>query len=117
MPEVRKSLRVTDYRHISLCNVTMKIITKVLANILKDYRPLFVSERQSDFVKGRLISDNILIAREMMHYIEKQSKRSQALLAIKVDMCKSCDRVKWQFMRHILMKMGVERNWVERVMT
>lgn len=53
IPKVKD--RVTDYRPVSLCNVSMRIITKVLANRLKEYLPDMNSVHQSAFVKNRLM--------------------------------------------------------------
>lgn len=69
MTEVR---RVDDLRPIILCNVSMKIITKVLANRLCRILPMLISGTQSAFVKGRVITDNVIVAHEVSHYIWKR---------------------------------------------
>jgi hypothetical protein len=79
----------SDLRPISLCNVLYKIVAKVLANLLL---PDIISPNQSDFVPGRLISDNILIAYEVAHYLRNRRGRGESYAAIKLDMCKAYDR-------------------------
>lgn len=59
-----------DLRPISLCNELVKIITKVLANRMKNVLDNMESEFQSVFIFGRLIMDNIMVSYEVMHYLK-----------------------------------------------
>ncbi|KAK6119247.1 hypothetical protein DH2020_047010 [Rehmannia glutinosa] len=59
----------TDYRPMSLSNVSNNIITKILNTRLFGLLPQIISPCQSGFIKGRLISDNILFAHELIHTI------------------------------------------------
>ncbi|KAL8106012.1 hypothetical protein AgCh_029715 [Apium graveolens] len=50
----------------------MKIIIKVIANRLKKVLELIILDTQGAFLPGRLISDNIMISFEIMHYLKKK---------------------------------------------
>lgn len=84
---------VSDLRPIYLCNVMMKIVTKMLANRLKNLLSLIISEFQSDFIPGRLITDNVIAAFEVNHRMNRKTRGKIGYSALKIDMSKAYDRV------------------------
>ena len=60
-----------------------KIITKVLSNRLKPLLPNLILQNQSSFVAGRNITDNVIIAQEVIHSM-RSKKGAEGWMAINV---------------------------------
>ena len=93
IPKVKNPKKIYDFWPISLYNVFYNIIAKVLVNRLKLVLSHVVSEFQSAFLSGRLISDNVLVAFETLHYLKRKRQGKSGYMALKLDMSKAYDRV------------------------
>lgn len=104
--KVHSPRRVADFRPISLSNVLYNLVAKVLANRLNPLLPQLISDKQSAFMSKRLITDNILIAHETLHYLKSKRTGKMGYMALKLDMSKAYDRVEWVFQEKIMLRMG-----------
>ncbi|KAL0360990.1 UNVERIFIED_CONTAM: putative mitochondrial protein [Sesamum radiatum] len=95
---------VSQFRPISLCNVIYKITSKAITNRLKPFMNSIISDSQSAFIPGRLISDNILVAYEVNHFLKSKTGGKKRFAAIKLDMSKAYDRVEWCFLERMLLR-------------
>nr|GMD52524.1 ribonuclease H [Ipomoea batatas] len=115
IPKVRRPENIKQFRPISLCNVSYKVITKTITNRLKVLLPKIVSPFQSSFVPGRQITDNVFIYQEVMHTMRKK-RGPHGIMAIKLDLEKAYDRLSWTFIRSTLHELGFTNSWVNLIM-
>ena len=76
---------MSDYRPISLGIVISRIDSKVLANYLKPVLPMVISDAQSAFVPNCLITDNTIVAYELLHRTQNRRKGRMRQMAVKLD--------------------------------
>lgn len=91
------------YMPIALCNIIYKIVSKIIASRLKLLLPLVISPKQSGYVKGRQITDGIILTHEIIHSL-KQSKKLGMLL--KIDLSKAFDSLSWMYIKKTLTAFG-----------
>ena len=83
IPKCESPSSMRDLRPISLCNVLFKIMSKVLANRSRLLLPSIISEFQSAFIPGRVITDNVLAAFEIVHYMKRKTLRKKKRYSLK----------------------------------
>ncbi|MFS7918598.1 putative RNA-directed DNA polymerase [Helianthus anomalus] len=101
---------LTNFRPISLVGSLYKIISKVLANRLKQVINEISSPTQSAFVGGRYILDGPLIVGETVAWAKKSHSK---ILIFKVDFAKAYDTLNWKFLYRMMEKMNFPHRWIE----
>ena len=113
IPKKKNPKLMSHFRPINLCNVIFKLVSKVLANRLKRILKRIISDCQNAFVAKRVITDNILISFEILHYMKSKLQGNTTHMTLKLDMSKAYDRVKWGYLKGIMLKMGFHQGWVD----
>lgn len=114
--KVNKPEKMEQFRPISFCNVTYKIISKCMCERLKKSMGTVISETQSAFVSNRLIHYNAIMGFEGQHCMKKNKFNNGDRLALKLDMSKAYDRVEWVFVEEMILKLGYIKEWVVKLM-
>ena len=115
IPKIDNPTSLNSFRLISLCTIMYKTITKIIANKLKTFLPDLVGPHQTSFVPGRHITENIIIAQEVIHSM-RQKTGKRGFMAIKVDLEKAYDRLNWEFINETLAFVGLLTNFIRIIM-
>ncbi|KAL0009439.1 hypothetical protein SO802_010941 [Lithocarpus litseifolius] len=76
-----------------------------------------VFDSQSAFLSGRLITDNVLVAFETLHFLKRKTQGKDEYMALKLDMSKAYDRVEWDFLERAMLHLGLARSYVATIMS
>ena len=108
VPKKNRSIKVRDFRPISLVSSVYKVISKVLSLRLGEILGDTISENQNAFVGGRQILDAALVANEV---VEDVRRRKQKGMVFKLDFEKAYDRVNWDFLDRVFCRKGFGDRW------
>ena len=118
IPKIPNPTKMGDFRPISCCNTVYKCISKIIASRIKSVLPDLVDQAQSAFVQGRKISDNILLAQDLLRDYHKPTGKPS--VTAKVDIMKAYDSVSWKFMIDLLEVLHFPPNlikWIKACLT
>ncbi|XP_028063701.1 uncharacterized protein LOC114266942 [Camellia sinensis] len=110
VPKVDCPESIKDFRPISLISFFYKVLSKVLARIIKLVVPRIIDRVQSAFLSGRNILDGVLIANEVVNYWKKTNRNG---LILKLDFENSYDTVNWNFLIQMLENFGFGTTWTK----
>lgn len=99
-----------NYRPLTMLNTDLKILSKVLANRLKEVMPKIIKTNQAYGVKGRDISDTTLSIKDIISYMKEGKQKGYV---ISLDFEKAFDRVEHSFLHEVLKRFGFGENFIQ----
>lgn len=115
IPKVAGAQVMGDFRPIALTNFQFKIITKILADRLSIITMRIISIEQRGFIRGRNISECVLLASEAINVIERRQFGGN--VALKVDIKKAFDTLDWNFLIAVLKQFGFAYTFTSWILT
>ena len=104
VPKVANPTYVKEFRPIACCTVLYKIIAKILISRMHSMIGEVVDLAQSGFMPGRNISDNILLATELIKGYT--TKHVSSRYVVKVDLKKAYNSIEWSFLASVMAELG-----------
>lgn len=83
---------LNQFRPISLCNVLLKVVSKIPANRLKLLMSKLTNHFQSSFILGRSTTNNIVLVQEVLHSL-RWRKGQRGSFILNVDLKKPYDQI------------------------
>lgn len=104
LPKKADKRRINDWRPIALLTTAYKLVAKLISLRLRKVLHKIVSPRQTGFILGRQILDNISITCLAFDWVEQNGK---LVLFMKLDFEKAFDRLDFKYIWATLTKMGL----------
>ncbi|XP_057451810.1 uncharacterized protein LOC130743585 [Lotus japonicus] len=115
IPKVDNPTSIKEFRPISLCNVTYKLITKFIVARIRPFLNKLIGPMENSFIPGRGTMDNAFLAQEIIHYMNSSRARNGSL-AFKIDLETAYDSVSWSFLEDILHWFGFPNGLINLIM-
>ena len=77
--------------------------------------PSLISPMQTTFIEGRMGTDNVIIAQELIYSLRKRKGRT-GFMVVKIDLEKAYDRLEWSFIKMVLEHFGFPEMLINLIM-
>ncbi|GEQ70946.1 hypothetical protein JCM33374_g4627 [Metschnikowia sp. JCM 33374] len=115
---VAESKDIKDQRPISLSNTVIKVISKAVCRRLQKLMDVLVGPYQRGLIRDRRINQNTMEFFTMLERLKQQPSSQMGRRALlMMEFTKAFDRISHQYMRQVLMKMGLGSSIVRLIMS
>ena len=111
IPKQTEKLNSLKYcRPISLLCTDYKILTKILANRLKQILPDIISQEQNCSIPQRTIFNNLFLIRDLIKY---QKEKKNKFYLLQIDQEKAFDKIDRPFLFQTMEKLGFSKDYIK----
>lgn len=110
IPKTSNADKTKDFRPISCVNTLYKVISRLLTNRIQEILFHVISPSRSAFIKGRLLSENVLLATGIVHGYNRKNISRRGML--KVDLRKAFDSIRWDFILSTLRAIQIPETFI-----
>jgi hypothetical protein len=110
IPKINNPQTASDFRPISLLNLSLKLLTKLLADRLQKFILSVIHANQYGFLKGRTIRDCLAWAFQFLHLCHHSKKE---IAIVKLDFEKALDKVEHQIILEMMRHKGFSNKWLK----
>lgn len=82
IPKFQNAISIKNFRPIELCNISYKLVTKIIVNRIKPIFPSIIGPCQASFLSNRRASDNVII-------VFRKIRVKKGIMILKIDLEKS----------------------------
>ncbi|GKV34386.1 hypothetical protein SLEP1_g42761 [Rubroshorea leprosula] len=105
--------RIEEFRPISLIGSLYKIVAKLLANRLHSIIADIIGEHYVALIEGRHLCEGVVTENEIIDEAKRKKKKS---FVFKVDFEKAFNKVNWNFLDYMMMRLGFNEIWRKWIM-
>lgn len=116
IPKEANPISMRSYRPLSLCNVPLKVASKMIVHRLKTLLKDIITPNQTSFIPDRHITDNIVTCQGLVHSVQ-YTKAGCGGMIVKLDFEKAYDRMEWSFVESTLRDVPLPDSLITAIMS